>query len=640
MAMPCMVKPISYNRRKTHPVWVGGIAVGGSFPIRVQSMCTSDTKNTEAVIREMEGLVQAGCEIIRVTVPTQADCDNLPNIRAAMKARGIKVPLVADIHFTPSIAMQVVEYVDKVRINPGNFVDKKLFKSKEYTDDEYAAELTRIREKFVPLVLKCQEHNVAMRIGTNHGSLSDRIMNRYGDTPLGMVESALEFLRIAEELNYRQIILSMKASNVQVMTEAYRLLASRLDQLGWHYPLHLGVTEAGEGEDGRIKSAIGIGSLLEDGLGDTIRVSLTEDSIYEVPVAYGLVQKYNNLFHDKNDGVFKGDDFHYARRSSSESVVGALGLGSHHPIRVAIAFDASNKEKFEKEYQDYLYDRSGLEMPLEIIEWQADDKTNPQDLVSLINRFHTTGGFRTKPELALVTSCVELIKQAKGFSKIVWLGLDHLTEVKELCKKQNLFLEVRLQESQISNAASLGVSSISLDTKNSVYAYRKLASLLGQTLINITLSSSSLLSLSISGGCLLNDGIGDSICLSGFGDISSTVRLSYNILQGARLRITKTEYISCPSCGRTLFDLQTTTDKIRQVTNHLKGVKIAVMGCIVNGPGEMADADFGYVGTGPKKVSLYVGKDCVERNIPEEEAVGSLVNLIKKHGRWVEEAQL
>ncbi len=577
---------LSYCRRKTRTVFVGQMGVGGHHPIRCQSMTTNDTKNTKAVIQEIEGLVEAGCEIVRVTVPTQADCDNLPNIRSELKKRGLKVPLVADIHFTPSIALKAVEYVEKIRINPGNFVDKKLFKTFEYTDAQYNEELERLREKFLPLVLKCKEYGIAMRIGTNHGSLSDRIMNRFGDTPQGMVESALEFARICEDQGYRDLIFSMKASNVQVMTAAYRLLAQKMAEDNRDYPFHLGVTEAGAGAEGRIKSAIGIGSLLEDGIGDTVRVSLTEDALHEVPVVYQLIQKYNLLnAMDTGRGEVSSPKIngcgYYCRRKTRRIMVGPMAHGENEPIRVWVQVPSSRMEEFKKEYEIYRQSPQGKNAPLEGVEIIDGDSSQ----------------------------------------MVPFLG-----DIPVLFQTENPLLSV--------------------SSSKPVYAYRCLAEKLESqsSLDPIMLRyvpgefDDFLLSPSVILGSLLLDGLGDAICLPLKSSLSETVGLAYNILQGARLRISKTEYISCPSCGRTQFDLQTTTDKIRRETSHLKGVKIAVMGCIVNGPGEMADADFGYVGTGPKRVSLYVGKECVERNIPEEAALDRLVELIKTHDKWVDAA--
>jgi (E)-4-hydroxy-3-methylbut-2-enyl-diphosphate synthase len=648
--------PAPYLRRKTRVVWVGQTAIGGDYPIRVQSMCTADTCDTEGVLREIRQMVAAGCEIVRLTVPTQEDCDNLPHIRAAMKSEGIKVPLVADIHFTPSIALKCVEFVEKVRINPGNFVDKKLFKTRDYTDVEYAEELTRIREKFTPLVLKCKEYGRAMRIGTNHGSLSDRIMNRYGDTPEGMVESAMEFVRICEDNGFRDIILSMKASNVQVMIAAYRLLAHKLAEVGRDYPFHLGVTEAGEGEDGRVKSAIGIGSLLEDGIGDTVRVSLTEDPVHEVPVAHKLVARYNALNVQNMGFPLQDIDLYaeapsvYQRRATREVTTGGLMQGATEPIRVWMpAYDIPT---FLTEYAAYVKTPQAVDMPVEGVEvfsGQIDELLEGLKDLPL------------KPAVALRVTQLEVAIPKEVSKVVVPVQADEdfsmLAPLLASVRSSGQALEWNFGNSfaQVEDMAqavleltelSAGIQDVlfSVSSSEPINATRSLAMVLSSREIDAPLhlrytpqnGDNILLASSIALGSLLCDGIGDSVQLDAPMAVKDHTPLAYNILQGCRLRVTKTEYISCPSCGRTQFDLQTTTDRIRERTVHLKGVKIAVMGCIVNGPGEMADADFGYVGTGPKKVSLYVGKDCVQRNLPEEDAVESLVALIKQHGRWVD----
>lgn len=648
--------PQSHQRRPTRTVWVGQVAIGGNNPIRVQSMTTSDTKDTQNLIPEIEGLVNVGCEIVRVTVPTPADCDNLPNIRAEMKKRGIKVPLVADIHFTPSVAMNVVPHVEKVRINPGNFVDKKKFKVWEYTDEQYNEELERIREKFTPLVLKCKEFDVAMRIGTNHGSLSDRIMNRYGDTPEGMVESALEFVRICGENDYHNLVLSMKASNVRVMIAAYRLLAERMKKEGMNYPFHLGVTEAGEGEEGRIKSAIGIGSLLEEGIGDTIRVSLTEDSIYEVPVAYALVKKYNAPLIRSRDGWRKATD--YERRKTSKFPIGNHLHGGEEPVRVWVGVPGNSLVDFVSAYESYVKTADGKINALEGIEIDGEplSKTDPKNLQQLSL---SVGLKTTDPEVALrhylsVNKITAVLEKGLPESFRAWLPVVKKVKEKEIAMDWCFAFPSHSPDFE---ASVLGLTSLcdregfqnylfSFDS-NSVGDYRRLASILEKkglpTPIHIRYQERAgeapLLSSAILLGSLLCDGIGDSVQIDSTQSLYTKISSAYNILQGSRVRTSKTEYISCPSCGRTQFDLQTTTERIRKQTSHLKGVKIAVMGCVVNGPGEMADADFGYVGTGPKKVSLYVGKECVERNIPEEKAVSSMVALIKTHNRWVDAPQ-
>ncbi|GAA5130536.1 (E)-4-hydroxy-3-methylbut-2-enyl-diphosphate synthase [Luteolibacter yonseiensis] len=576
---------LHYSRRETREVMVGNVGVGGKNPIRVQSMITSDTRDTPACVAEVLGLAEAGCEIVRITAQTRIYAANLENIAREVRAAGCNVPLVADIHFKPDAALEAAKWVEKVRVNPGNYADKKKFEIREYSDSQYAEELERIREEFTPLVMLCKDLNRAMRIGTNHGSLSDRIMNRYGDTPLGMCESALEFARLARENDYHNFVFSMKASNPKVMIEAYRLLVARLDAEGpdWNYPIHLGVTEAGDGEDGRIKSAIGIGSLLADGIGDTIRVSLTEDAIYEIPVAQALAKPFNEkaavpVVKDNEELVPSYDPFSYERRASSTLSVMGHELGGEKTVRVfttqerwnAIAHKIAGMGDFKPEI---------------ILEKSAVVEIDPRDeaAVSKINA-------RIEPVLVTVRD-----------------GLD---------------LEV-------------------------IHAFRQLAFrvdprhpvLLKDTLIPPTGDTDfiqALLPAARNIGSLLCDGIGDAILVRGETAPGQSLRLAYNILQAAGTRIFKTDYVACPSCGRTLFNLQHTTQKIRAATGHLKGVRIAVMGCIVNGPGEMADADFGYVGGAPNKINLYVGKTAVKFNIPEAEAVERLIDLIREHGKWVD----
>jgi (E)-4-hydroxy-3-methylbut-2-enyl-diphosphate synthase len=582
--------PYVYQRRLTREVKVGKVGVGGLCPIRVQSMITCDTMDTAAAIQQTLDLVNAGCEIVRITAPTVKDAKNLQFIKGGLLERGCDVPLVADIHFKPEAAMEAARWVDKVRINPGNYADSKKFAVKEYSDEQYAAELERIRERFTPLVKLCQDRGISMRIGTNHGSLSDRIMNRYGDTPLGMVESALEFARIARELGFHDFIFSMKASNPKVMISAYRLLAARLYEAGpdWNYPLHLGVTEAGDGEDGRIKSAIGIGSLLADGLGDTIRVSLTEDSVHEIPVAQALVAKYNRADQVRRSNPetvdapapLPYDPFTYARRASQTAgTAGGVPVGGHETIRVAV------RQKMFDQVAHKL-DRMGDFQPEIVIEQNeimAIDPREPAEMEA-VNRDsdNVIVTVRDGLDLPVITAFRQLA-----------LGVD---------PRHPILLKDTLQPSTDPN--------------------RPFVATLLEAATNI--------------GSLICDGIGDAVLIQGEEAPGQSLRLAYNILQAAGSRIFKTDYVACPSCGRTLFNLQTTTARIKAATNHLKGVKIAIMGCIVNGPGEMADADFGYVGGAPGKVNLYVGKQPVKFNIPEGEAVDRLVDLIREHGRWVD----
>ncbi len=583
----------SYTRRLSRVVTVGGIGFGGTHPIRVQSMITSDTMDTEACVRETLLLVEVGCELVRITAPTVKDAANLKNIRAELNARGCRVPLVADIHFKPEAALEAAHWVEKVRINPGNFADSKKFNVRDYSEAEYAAELERIRERFSPLVELCKERGVALRIGTNHGSLSDRIMNRFGDSPLGMVESALEFVRIARDLDFHQMIFSMKASNPKVMIAAYRLLVARLHAEGpdWNYPIHLGVTEAGDGEDGRIKSAIGIGSLLSDGIGDTIRVSLTEDSEHEIPVARALVAPYagrvSGGFSAK--GVMPSwSSFDYKRRASEAIVLSGISdkiaLGGTETVRVVVPrrVDAAVAHK-RAGLGDYQPELILEDLPLVEINPLSDQE------VATVNAF-------SEPHLVTVRDGV---------------SLDPIAAFRLLAAKIHPRHPILLKDTLPS-----------FEERPSPEG--------GGEFLDHLLTSATVL------GSLLCDGIGDAILLRSEEAPGQSLRLAYNILQAAGVRIFKTDYVACPSCGRTLFNLQETTTRIKAATGHLKGVRIAVMGCIVNGPGEMADADFGYVGGAPGKVNLYVGKQSVKFNIPEGEAVACLVDLIKDHNRWIE----
>ena len=580
---------------------MGHVGVGDGNPIRVQSMITCDTMDTEASIHQTIELADAGCEIVRITAPTVKDARNLENIMKGLRERGCEVPIVADIHFKPEAAMEAAKWVDKVRINPGNYADSKKFVIREYTDEQYASELNRIRERFSPLVDLCKQRGIAMRIGTNHGSLSDRILNRYGDTPLGMVESALEFARIARDLDYHDFIFSMKASNPKIMIAAYRLLVARLSELGpdWNYPLHLGVTEAGEGEDARIKSAIGIGSLLADGIGDTIRVSLTEDSPHEIPVARALIEnirKTPNAQRPTPNVELSFDPFSYQRRATETLAVAGIGdpgqrtkLGGQELIRVIVR--QANFEKIAHKIE-----KMGDYKPEIIYEAANIAEVDPCDdsAVAKINS-------ESAPQLVTVCDDVELPVIAAFRLLAARLHPRHPILLKDVFKKW--------EGPQRPDSRGTEAAPTFLQT---------------------------LLTASTNIGSLLCDGIGDAILVQSEEAPGQALRLSYNILQAAGSRIFKTDYVACPSCGRTLFNLQTTTAKIKAATSHLKGVKIAIMGCIVNGPGEMADADFGYVGGAPGKVNLYVGKTAVKFNIPEAEAVDRLKDLIREHGKWVE----
>ncbi len=576
--------PYHYQRRLSREVKVGRIGIGGANPIRVQSMLTCDTMDTRECVKQTLELVKVGCELVRITAPTVKDAANLKNIKSELIAAGCDVPIVADIHFKPDAAMEAAQWIEKVRVNPGNFADKKKFAIREYTDEQYLEELDRIEETFKPLVDLCKQRAIAMRIGTNHGSLSDRIMNRFGDTPAGMVESAVEFARIARKYGYHDFIFSMKSSNPKVMINAYRLLAARLLELGpdWNYPLHLGVTEAGDGEDGRIKSAIGIGALLADGLGDTIRVSLTEDSVHEIPVARALVSLAGQHVKDElppQQPPLSFDPFIFNRRASESIKLGeGMAGGPEISTRVGATLNTFSAIEHKRAQLGDLF-------PDFVVEKESVIEVDPAD-----------------------GRVLEFLAQTPDA---------HLVTIKDGC------------------------------TLSPIVAYRYLAAqiparhpiLLKDTFTPPAVGAApdvlgTMLAASANIGALLCDGIGDAILVRGEPGPGASVRLAFNILQSVGNRIFKTDYVACPSCGRTLFNLQTTTAKIREATNHLKGVKIAIMGCIVNGPGEMADADFGYVGGAPGKVNLYINKTPVKFNIPEGEAVDRLVDLIKEHGKW------
>jgi (E)-4-hydroxy-3-methylbut-2-enyl-diphosphate synthase len=592
--------PFFYHRRKTREVVVGnpargGVVIGGDNPVVMQSMLTCDTMDTAECVKQTLDLVAVGCQIVRITAPTVKDAANLQNIVADLRARGCNVPIVADIHFKPEAAMEAAKWVEMVRINPGNYADSKKFAVKEYTDEQYGAELKRIEEKFTPLVLLCKQLGRAMRIGTNHGSLSDRIMNRFGDTPLGMVESALEFARIARKNDFHNFKFSMKSSNPKVMIECYRLLVARLEQEGpdWNYPIHLGVTEAGDGEDGRIKSAIGIGSLLCDGLGDTIRVSLTEDSPREIEVCRDLLAQIPMLVTNltslsPSDGERAGvrgtfdiqpsfDPFTFSRRQTPEiELADGVKCGAEQTVRVVVT-NATWEKVAPK------------------ISAKADVK--PEAIYEDLNVFEVdpTRDFDINCDTQLVTVRDGVILPTITAFRLLAAKLKRLGRNNPILLKDCVNFE-----------------SVPLEPKIA------------------------LLRASVVIGSLLADGIGDAILIRGESGAGQSLRLAFNILQAAGCRSFKTDFVACPSCGRTLFNLQTVTARIKSRTEHLKGVKIAIMGCIVNGPGEMADADFGYVGGAPGKINLYVGKKAIKFNIPEAEAVDRLMDLIKEHGKWVE----
>ncbi|PHX95114.1 MAG: 4-hydroxy-3-methylbut-2-en-1-yl diphosphate synthase [Pedosphaera sp.] len=584
--------PYLFRRRVSREVTVGdpargGVIMGGNHPVVRQSMLTCDTMDTAESVKQTLELVAVGCQIVRITAPTVKDAANLKNIVAELHARGCFVPIVADIHFKPDAAMEAANWVEMVRINPGNYADSKKFAVKEYTDDAYAAELGRIEEKFTPLVLKMKQLGRALRIGTNHGSLSDRIMNRYGDTPLGMVESALEFAHICRKHDFHNFKFSMKSSNPKVMIECYRLLTSRLAQEGpdWNYPLHLGVTEAGEGEDGRIKSAIGIGSLLCDGLGDTIRVSLTEDSPREIEVCNDLLAQIPLLTHHTSSKAplpsgFPFDPFHFERRATPEIELSDTSkCGGEQTVRVVVTRATFDKVAPKIRPKDDVKPE-GIYEDLNLLELDPTQDLRIEDIHCETQLVTVKDGVNLPP----ITAFRLLVAQ-----------LNKLGRRNPILLKDCLTFEASVLDPKIA-----------------------------------------LLRAAVNLGSLLADGIGDAILVRGESGAGMSLRLAYNILQAAGCRSFKTDYVACPSCGRTLFNLQTVTARIKTRTEHLKGVKIAIMGCIVNGPGEMADADFGYVGGAPGKINLYVGKTPIKFNIPEADAVDRLVDLIREHGKWVE----
>ena len=679
------------QRILTREVRIGNTAVGGENPIRIQSMTTTPTQDIQATVKQSLALAEAGCEIIRITAPNKKAAQALGPIAQALKDAHCHVPLVADIHFLPSAAMEAAKHVDKVRINPGNYADNKKFAVKEYTDSAYAQELERLHEVFTPIVLRCKELGRAMRIGTNHGSLSDRIMNRYGDTPHGMVESALEFIRIAESHNYHDICLSLKASNPKVMIEAYRLAVSKMHSHGMNYPLHLGVTEAGDGEDARIKSAIGIGTLLNDGIGDTIRVSLTEDPVHEIPVAQALAQKAMKLWSknpQKQDTPLSTnpdqiDPYSFTRNltqpiklnslKDSSNQTATYAIGATHPPRIVI--------KAHHPLEDYAtliqtICKHQIQAKENKLEGLLLEINTPQDLehfTQLHQALETIIPFFVldlSPEIDLEhLENAELPKTPNAL--ILTQTLDktdahYATQLLKFCRDRQQLFALNAQAQDIENSigpilSKMGTDNLILTTQaNSESAqpfihptghYRALLQTAKTHFPNTPIwirnthsnsiapedyFSDRLLESSILTGNLLCDGIGDLISIENEPTLEQAIPLAYNILQGARARITKTEFVACPSCGRTLFDLQSVTQRIRAKTDHLKGVTIAIMGCIVNGPGEMADADFGYVGGAPDKINLYIGKTCVEYNVPADQALDRLIDLIKQESKWVD----
>ena len=631
---------INYQRRETSTVKIGDLYLGSAYPIRVQSMTTTDTMDTVASVEQIIRMVNAGCELVRLTAPSINEAKNLENIKQSLHAKGIHVPLVADIHFTPNAAEVAARIVEKVRVNPGNYADKKKFDLIEYTDDAYAAELDRIREKFTPLVRICKEYGTAMRIGTNHGSLSDRIMSRYGDSPLGMVESAMEFLRICEDEGFYNIVLSMKSSNTQVMVEAYRLLVKTMNDNGMKYPLHLGVTEAGDGDDGRIKSALGIGSLLEDGIGDTIRVSLTEDPEFEIPVAQKIVQRYAQR---TNEPALIGEakapsywsPYQFTKRPSEE----LLNIGATQVPRVIADYSAvtnitpEHLAEVGHNYDPILDKWHMNDMGCDYL-YFGDEKVDfmlPNGLKGIYNASTWTTLTDKVNNYPLYTASSFIQSQVFSTSiNFISLNTSELTpEVLQKLASQKRCVVV-LHSNAANPAAHL---------RNAVFRLEEMKlniPVILQLSYAIADEEEFMLKASTDAGSLLIDGLADGLMLhNALSEKKRVNEITFGILQAARARVSKTEYISCPSCGRTLFDLQETTALIRKQTDHLKGVKIAIMGCIVNGPGEMADADYGYVGSGVGKITLYRGKEIVKKGIEKETAVDELIALIAQDGRWV-----
>ena len=662
--------PFAPRRRRTREVRVGSVGIGADNPVRIQSMTTTDTRDTAATVDQAERLAAAGCEIVRVTAPSLIDAENLANIRRELDRRHVRVPLVADIHFTPNAAMVAAQHVEKIRINPGNFADKKKFAVVEYTDSAYAEEIERVAARFRPLVRRCKELGRAMRIGTNHGSLSDRIMNRFGDTPRGMVESALEFLDVCEEEAFYDVVFSMKSSNTQVAVQAYRLLAARLEERAPNapsYPFHVGVTEAGDGEDGRIKSAIGIGALLADGIGDTVRVSLTEAPEEEVPVAAALATLCEKTWGTASSRVdpgapFTPDPYSHCRRTTRSVGPPGAEIGGDHPVRVEIDLGPvpADPEQAGEQVVQSLGELS--ELRCEGIALQLFDSGDLNAIQTFADVVRDAG---LDIPLAVRFEPYEAVEWPSCVTRLV-VGVGALIDdaqfdaEAERAMKSQLPVEWDLRgnaeaipaqlDRVLDASARAGLEQIlvSVDAERSIHAVRLAAARLdarGASDVPIVLrhrrtaddsDETALLRAAHELGAPLCDGIGDAISLQGFSDPVRAVDLAYRILQGSRRRSSRTEYISCPSCGRTLFDLVETTERIKKRTDHLAGVKIAIMGCIVNGPGEMADADFGYVGSGPGRVNLYVGKELVVRNVPDSDADDRLVELIRERGDWVD----
>ncbi|MBN1279865.1 MAG: (E)-4-hydroxy-3-methylbut-2-enyl-diphosphate synthase [Chlorobiaceae bacterium] len=673
-----------YRRRFTREVAFGPIALGGYQPIRVESMTNTHTMDTVASVEQCRQLYEAGCEIIRLTVPTERDAENLREIRDQLRRDGIRTPLVADIHFSSRAALRAVEYVENIRINPGNYANRQKFSSEEYTDDEYRMELDTVRNEFLPLVKRAKELGVSMRIGTNHGSLSDRIVSRYGNSPEGMVEAALEFARICEEYGYYDLLFSMKSSNVRVMIQAYRLLAERADaELNHAYPLHLGVTEAGDGDEGRVKSAMGIGALLEDGLGDTIRVSLTEDPVNEVPVGFAIVKKYNDYHLVKGDRahlpvkhvvesrqsllpepVPPFDPFSYSRRYSGTIALGDIIIGNDDVPRIETGVHARLSdigEASREVLQRLVPEKSPDAIRSELVSFSVDSRDDLAHLDALLVRLGDVSRYMaaSTEDHALFTELAgKVVKARLDIREAEMLDSGFLSKLDpatpaalEFCfiheqTGERVAAEVLCHIAEKLKARGFERLFFSICSASTVFVYRHLVREFNERGIDypvvVRYSScqdgriETLVEASIQAGSLFCDGIGDILALETALPVDEEVDLCANILQGSRTRMSKTEFISCPGCGRTYFDLEHAATAIKKRLSHLKGLKIGIMGCVVNGPGEMADADFGYVGSGKGRISLYVGKDCVEQNIPEDVAVDRLIGLIRERGKWVD----
>jgi len=588
----------SYNRRNASVVNIGNCSLGGANPVRLQSMTNTDTLDFEATLAQIIRMADAGAELVRITTPTIAEAELLAKYKRALADLGYKVPLIADVHFNAAVAEAAARSCDKVRINPGNYVDKKRFKALEYTDEEYRNEVERIRERFVPLIQICKDNGTAMRVGTNHGSLSDRIMSRYGDTPEGMVESVMEFLRICVSENYFEVVISMKASNPIVMIQAVRLLVVKMHEEQLHFPLHLGVTEAGNDTEGRIKSAIGIGTLLLDGIGDTIRVSLTEAPEKELPVARAIAEYLDNP-------EFKN----YKPQLSEQAEVSRFFKYRKRKTRAVLNIGGDNVPAVIISGKEPLLNEKGIK------------KTDVADYISTSDTLIVS----TKEN----PTALQIIKLSESEEH----GNSKFIEVSEpICTESNLEKLNRLPDVVIILDTDSSASPVHF--ARSFFFYLESHNLQNPVILKHTypdLSESNLIKAALEFGALFTDGFGDGIWLkSDKASATETEHIAFGILQAVRARITRTEYISCPSCGRTLFDLESTVAKVKAATSHLTGVKIAVMGCIVNGPGEMADADYGYVGAGKAKINLYKGQTIVKKNIPEADAVNELLKFIEE----------